>query len=93
MDALSFFPTFVPFPKKITVYYLRQTSKDSIAVLTAPPISTTPSLKAGDETSNGLLKLEPLFNTANNLVNPTPTTENVQSKRILKKKIHFRNKR
>ena len=72
----------MPFPKVTTDNYLRKASKDIINILIATPIPATPSLEAGDETRNGLLKLASLLITAEKLPNPKPITEHIQPQRV-----------
>ena len=69
-DTVEFFPTNIPFPAVKTDDYLKQALTDIVSILTKPPPSTVPSLEAGDETRNAILKIA----TALNRIDPTPST-------------------
>ena len=61
-DTVSFFPKTIPFPAIKTDDFLRQAALDIISILSEPPSSTVPSLEAGDETRNALLKIATALN-------------------------------
>ena len=56
-DTVTFFPHAIPFPEVRIDDYLRQAAIDIIDILTNPPPTTLPTLQAGDETRNALLKI------------------------------------
>ena len=56
-DTVTFFPKNVLFPEIKLEDFLRQAAEDIVTILTLPPSTTTPSLKAGDPVRNALLTL------------------------------------
>ena len=56
-DTVTFFPKNIKFPAVTTDDFLRQSALDIISILSHPPPSTVPTLEAGDETRNALLKI------------------------------------
>ena len=62
VDTVMFFPSTVPFPKVKIDDFLRQAATDIISILQSPPSTTVPSLQAGDEVQNAILKLATILN-------------------------------
>ena len=56
-DTVTFIPTVLPFLQVTITDHLKQAATDIVTILTSPPSTTVPSLKAGDPTQNALLEL------------------------------------
>ena len=56
-DTVDFFPTTVPFPQVTVTDFLKQAASDISTILTQPPSTNIPTLKAGDPVRNALLDL------------------------------------
>ena len=63
-DTVEFFPHDIPFPSVSLKDHLHQAADDIVNLLTEPPSSTVPSLKAGDPTRNAILELAQLLKRA-----------------------------
>ena len=63
-DIVEFFPHDIPFPSVSLKDHLHQAADDIVNILTEPPSSTVPSLKAGDPTRNAILELAQLLKRA-----------------------------
>jgi len=63
-NTVEFFPHAVQFPRVTVKDHLTQAADDIVTILTQPPSTTVPSLKAGDPIRNALLQLENLLKQA-----------------------------
>ena len=70
-DTVTFFPHTIPFPEVRVDDYLRQAATDILDILTNPPSTTLPTLQAGDETRNALLKIATQLKRTDSITAPT----------------------
>ena len=68
--TVTFIPHEIPIPQVTLTDHLKQAATDIVTLLTNPPSSTTPSLRAGDPVQNALLDIAEQLKR----VEPIPTT-------------------
>ena len=72
---VTFLPHKVPFPKVNLQDHLTQAAEDIITILTQPPNSTTPILRAGYPIRNALLDIAQQLKRVENLPEPTEAVQ------------------
>ena len=69
-DTVTFLPHKIPFPTIGLQEYLKKAAEDIITILSKPPSMVLPTLEAGDNIRNALLKIAELLNRAKQLPLP-----------------------
>ena len=69
-DTVTFLPKNVKFPQVKLVDHLKQAASDIVTILTHPPSTTVPSLRAGDPIRNALLDIATTLNQVEHILEP-----------------------
>ena len=88
-DTVTFIPNSIPFPEAKLHDFLIQAALDIIKLLTQPPSTTTPTLKAGDPVRNALLKLATQLERTESFPNPVAISPRVPEKMVHSKQQHI----
>ena len=90
VKTVTFFPHKINFPKVTTDDFLRQSTTDIIKLLTTPLSGVGPTLEAGDETRNAVLKIAQLLNRTDKIPKSLPSIQSDSAKlpRVQPSSIH-----
>ena len=74
-NTVQFFLHEITFPRVGLTDYLKQAAIDLILILSHPPVTIVPSLKAGDPTRNALLQIAGLLKRIEDILEPQAPEE------------------
>ena len=82
-ETVTFIPHEIPFPEVKLTDHLRQAAEDIVTILTQPPATNVPSLRAGDPTRNALLDIATQLHRVEDI--PSPPRLPAQPTRVRQK--------